>query len=1284
LNKHYLMLSAAVAALLAGPAFADTTVSTSTSGSGSALTTGTLETDAKGTGNAGNVTITSAGALKIDTESVSAITVNSNSYVHSSGIIQNNGVADAYGIRVDLSANPDLSSAGYAYTAADSTTRHAAIYLDSGSNISLTGSGKSTKYGIWLDTADTTDNAGTVKGDIVLSGTAAITTEGTSADGIYFTTGSVLDGNFSMADGSKISITGDSSYGFFEGYLSKITGGFTMASGSTIYVKGSGSDGIYFYNDSTLGGDLILNGTLEGEPSDATSTSSTSLYGLYMAGKVGGDLIVGSTGKVDIYGQGAQGMLVSGQGVAGSFTIEGEIIAQGEKGVDGATAATSTTTTYPEGSLALAVGGSVGHGIEITSSGVVKTVGTAEAFLISPSVAYGAAEYTDSDGNSTPASLAIGLYNDTADPGFGVYNRGTIAISPTNTNVSAGYAFEAAGGGSKFPTIIAGGIYNSGKITASAVNSTDKPTAVNASAMYVTGYIDIGGSGTSAATYVPDSYSCTPSGGGALPVCTYNSGGVTKNEGDKASLVNTGTISASISGTGGGKAAALYISANAHVSSIINTGTILGSALVDADYTDTVTSLSAYGIVDYSGSLTYIYNTGTIAAQVTTLDNNAQYNVAIYSSGNTGTASGNGFTVVSKALSATAAATIHGNVQFGDGNNQQIYLEGFGTVSTTQTDAYGCYYGYSCLSGNVSFGSSPGYGVGNGDLLSIGTHATVTGKVIATSGVEVNIANTGTLNLQNDTTSLTATNFTVHNGGTLNFGVSNRMANTGTIDALGTMKIESGATLGVTYSSFIPLSDNTFVLIRAPKGDMTINDSVISTFNSNYGTGSAALPFLFSGAELRRGTSTDNAYDQLLLTITTKSATGSGGLGLTGYASQIFDKANTALGNDSELGAAMVNSVGNCTGCTTDQKNAQAQAAYNSFAPNATGGTRAIAISLTDQATGVIGARQRALRQYGTEKGGTTLWGQAFVQTIKVPGQGEVGLDGSYAKNGFKDKGVGMAFGMDGGSLKTGWYGGAITVFNGNVSEIGRDSHETQLWAVASGYSTWRGKGFFFDSKIDAGYGRVRGKRILTLTGSYNGTDCTKNDSDTYTCTREADNSHPALLLSGGFSTGAIYSYGAFTFTPQISVDGLLLRQEGYTERNPNASTSNGDAFDLKIAPSYARSLRGFVGASARYDIDVWGVALQPEARAGYRYDVFRDPAKLKTAFAYADTTGAAAVAGEQFTVQGLDPAQGNFVLGTSLGADADGWLLNFGFDLVSGSNNSIEQVSTINLLSRF
>jgi hypothetical protein len=213
----------------------------------------------------------------------------------------------------------------------------------------------------------------------------------------------------------------------------------------------------------------------------------------------------------------------------------------------------------------------------------------------------------------------------------------------------------------------------------------------------------------------------------------------------------------------------------------------------------------------------------------------------------------------------------------------------------------------------------------------------------------------------------------------------------------------------------------------------------------------------------------------------------------------------------------------------------------------------------------------------------------------------------------------------------------------------------------------------FFDSKLDVGYGHVDGKRFITL-----------QTSSTTSYTREADNKHAGTLVSGGFTTGAVFSYGATTLMPQLSVDGLLMREEGYTEAQPTGTvTTVGDGFDLKVQPYYAKSLRAFLGGGVRYDLDLWDFFLQPEAHTGFRYDLFNDPVKLKAAFAYADTTSGTAGPGTPFTMTGPDPSQLNYVLGGSLAATTDTWTLGLNFDFVRGTNGTIEQVGTINLLGR-
>src|SRR5581483_11052691 len=106
------------------------------------------------------------------------------------------------------------------------------------------------------------------------------------------------------------------------------------------------------------------------------------------------------------------------------------------------------------------------------------------------------------------------------------------------------------------------------------------------------------------------------------------------------------------------------------------------------------------------------------------------------------------------------------------------------------------------------------------------------------------------------------------------------------------------------------------------------------------------------------------------------------------------------------------------------------------------------------------------------------------------------------------------------------------------------------------------------------------------------------------------------------------------------SLDGLTMREEGYTE------TSGGAGLDLQIAPYYANSLRVFLGSDVKTQLSVFNFNLIPEARLGYRYDLAGSPVKLKGGFL---STGGLGTASNTITFIGPDPDSGNIVAGASL-----------------------------------
>jgi uncharacterized protein with beta-barrel porin domain len=393
-----------------------------------------------------------------------------------------------------------------------------------------------------------------------------------------------------------------------------------------------------------------------------------------------------------------------------------------------------------------------------------------------------------------------------------------------------------------------------------------------------------------------------------------------------------------------------------------------------------------------------------------------------------------------------------------------------------------------------------------------------------------------------------------------------------------------------------------------------------------------------------------------------KNADGSPGLNLSGEARMEFPFAAAALATDDQLGAAIATSMtvyntpnlpGSGINVAVSQQ--QAQQVFSQFAPDVSGGTREIAIMLTDQASGPVAARQRLLRSYGNVPGDMTLWGQEF--TGQINNKGRVAADGTLTS--YKDHGFGFVLGVDGGSPRNGWYGGAFTFYSGDVTQqLPRATRTNTQWYMLSGYTDWRGKHVFLDTQISAAYGDFQASRTLTVGGIQ----------------RTATSRRPGAMLALGANTGAMLKYPGFEIDPHVSLDAMTLREEGYQEAN------GGPGFNLDVAPYFASSVRAAVGADIKTKITVWNFDLTPEARLGYRYDLLQDAVKIKAAF---EATGGRAAAGNTMTFVGPDPDSGNAILGLSLGAGTDTWHLGVNYDWIRGNNGSTTQVGTITVLGR-
>jgi hypothetical protein len=997
---------------------------------------------------------------------------------------------------------------------------------------------------------------------------------------------------------------------------------------STFSIAGDNSTGIAMNSAVTANGDILIGGTMTLTPTSTTnSTSGGNMTGVNLAGTLNGNFTVQSTGSINVFGPSAHGVILTGL-LNGTFTNLGTIQALG-------TTTPSTTQSNPEAGSAVVIENSIMNGFYNGGpSATGSTVGRASIAESGDEAAINI-----SIGAAPTGPLTIGVLTDPlSDPAAtnsSFINRGAIGVTALSPNV--GVQGISINGTQAFNVDFTGNFFNGGTITATATNTTAQLSATVVGGLVVGGY-----------TNIPKLINSNESG--------------------------SGTISATISGVEPSIAVGIDIQQNATLSEIDNSGTITATAST----TDTTnTSLSAFAIRDETlgGTLTKIVNSGQIVAIASALDNGLQVASAIdltdsaqnVTVTNTGGITGSiilgsgSDTITNIGTGPHSLATIAGNIDFGGGQDSLTIGDVAGTDPGTVTGQL-----QEALGGSVSITVNPG------STLTVGNDGTDTNNGpnlsvnVPVSHVEVESGATLGLTL--------AQVFNV-NGPSISFAgpVINASSNSATID------IASGAAMNVAFGSFVgsttASASSQFILLDASAGNLTIGS--VSTLGNEI-AGASVIPFLFTGSVCTynvagstlpcTGTNPINSTDSaLVLNLTPKSATD---LGLTGYAAKMFPLANVALANDNPLGAAVITAGSGFDGTTATGKaqgDALYQKIYGQFAPDVTGSQRALVVALTDQATGAVGARQRALRMYAGQNGDATLWGQEFTERLNVGNQ--------TAAGGFNDSGFGFALGMDGGAPASGRYGLAFTFYSGDTSEKDpRDTKTTSQWYMLTGYTDWRGRGFFFDSQLSVGYGSVDGQRFFDFGG----------------VSRTADGKRSAELVSGGATAGVAMTAGGTVIMPQISIDGMAMREESYTETNNGQTTSNAvDGFDLAVKQEYNQSLRAFGGIDLRQDMNFGDFFLQPELRAGYRYDFLNAAQKLDAQFVCSTVSQSAGGCGDTaFSITGPDPAKGNVVLGGSIATTTGAWSIGLNYDYIRGLGNggghdSVTQDGTITLVGR-
>ncbi|HVV27816.1 MAG TPA: autotransporter outer membrane beta-barrel domain-containing protein [Rhizomicrobium sp.] len=1234
-EKHPKLQAAAMAMLaatLASPAHADTTISSST-------------TSAVTTSSDGSITIDSGGSVAIQEASTAAVTINSNNAVLNNGSISNTGVSSAVGVQIDTSSgNITPTSTG----------------LSSTGTIDVSGNGTG-KYGIEVM------GGNTFYGPITLTSL----------------TSTALSGTSSTTSVSDIVVKGDSSAAFELVSGTKIT--------SNVYLGGSGIVQNASTN-STASNSVIVDfsGTLNG-----TLTLASSISGVG-AGMVGVEALGGIHACASDLNAPAGFSCPSFSG--GSLINSGSIALVG-------TSTASSKGSNPESGSAIIIGASVDGGFlnngagtgstttdaTISASGVITSSVTSPTILIDPS----------RTSSSTPAALILGPVTadiDGIDPGYSFINRGSISASPTDAQLSAA-AIIIQGESATYYTCLSAVATNC-STTASTVTQTFTNSAGTTSSITYDKTGGILNTGTISAQATTSSQ--LASSGVITATALYIGAYATvpridvMSETESGSTRTAGTINAAVSGVGPGTAYAISIGADANVPQIdVGVGATISATVSttttspgkDIATTSAPFSLVSEAILDQSNTLKLINNAGTIKAANTTITPQA----------------GATTTTVQRAIDLSASSIgnitinnsgeILGDVLFGgSGSGDTLNVGNITASGNPVTGVTNTANDYAVIAGSIisqSSGSAPStyagyidFGSGTNQTLHVGSFGYVNAVLnTETAGaLAIQVDANGQLIIANTTSSVQASTVVIAPNGTLALAMSEQNLNSTTpvVQATNSATL-SGASIGLEFGTYIASSsptapvEQTVTLIRAP----VIKDTTLATQNLVLGQNT---PFLFespASAGIVSGDAgptplsitTDSSGEETLLlhllprSVNATNADGSPGLNLSGEAKQQFPFITAALATDPELGSAIAASltVYNNPGVASSGINVtasqqQAQQKFSQFAPDVSGGTREIAILLTDQATGPVAARQRLLRSYADQTGDTTLWGQEF--TGHINNRGRMAADGTTVS--YKDHGFGFSLGMDGGSARNGWYGGAFTFYSGDVAQLLPRATKTQTeWYMLTGYTEWKGKHVFLDTHLSAAYGNFTEDRSIQV-GSVS---------------RDATSRRPGLMGAVGANTGVMLKWSGIEFDPHISMDAMTLREEGYQEAN------GGSGFNLDVAPYFASSLRGAVGTDIKGTLEMFGVNLTPEARLGYRYDFLQQAVKINAAFA---STGGRSTAGNTMTFIGPDPDSGNAIAGLSLGAGTDVWQLGINYDWVRGNNASTTQVGTITVLGRF
>jgi uncharacterized protein with beta-barrel porin domain len=301
---------------------------------------------------------------------------------------------------------------------------------------------------------------------------------------------------------------------------------------------------------------------------------------------------------------------------------------------------------------------------------------------------------------------------------------------------------------------------------------------------------------------------------------------------------------------------------------------------------------------------------------------------------------------------------------------------------------------------------------------------------------------------------------------------------------------------------------------------------------------------------------------------------------------------------------------------------------------------------MTDQATGVIAARERGLvTAPPNTRNDFRFWGQEFYNNVN--------RDSTATQSGYNGAGQGLAMGVEWGNLGTGRYGLGYTFFaSQEIENHPRDTKTNGDWNLLSFYAGWRAGDFFVTPQVNLGQGDLHSRRTIAA-GSL---------------VRSATANWTSYLASGGLTTGYIIDVGGFQIVPQIALDGLYLHDGTYTE-------NGGGGVGLALKSQSQDSIRSFAGVLGQGTYNWDNGVLQPQLLVGWSHEFKNSPATIDGSFESAP--------GSPFHLVGPQLEPNHIVGGASFAYVLGNWSAGINYD-ASASTGSLAQSATVSLSSRF